>query len=166
MQSLTAELKSTKEELTGLVNSLHENETDAIPFEGSWTAGQLLEHLNKAVGPGILKGNVQSTDRPADEKVETIKNIFLDFTIKMTSPDFIEPRETVHDKNVLLASLTGKFDELINASETMNLQEECLNFEVPGMGKFTRMEWIYFQMVHTQRHLRQLKNIINVLHTK
>jgi hypothetical protein len=166
MQSLTAALKSTKEELTGLVNSLHENETDTIPFEGSWTAGQLLEHVNKAVGPEIIKGNVQSTDRPADEKVETIKSIFLDFTIKMISPDFIEPTETVHDKNVLLNSIAAKFDQLIIASETMNLQEECLDFEVPGMGKFTRLEWIYFYMVHSQRHLRQLKNIIKVLHTK
>ena len=166
MQSLTEELKTTKEELRGLVNSLNENETDTIPFEGSWTAGQLLEHLDKAVGPGILNGNVQPTDRPADEKVAMVKNIFLDFTTKFTSPDFIEPTETVHDKNVLLASLSGKFDELITASETMNLGEECLDFEVPGMGRFTRMEWIYFQMIHTQRHLHQLKNIIKVLHAK
>lgn len=166
MQSLTAELTTTKEELTGLVNTLHDNETDTIPFEGSWTAGQLLEHLDKAVGAGILKGNVQATGRPADEKVQAIKDIFLDFTIKMTAPDFIVPTETVHDKNVLLASLSRKLDELIAASETMNLQEECLDFELPGMGKFTRMEWIYFNMIHTQRHLRQLQNIVNVLHTK
>lgn len=166
MQSLTDELKATRADLISLVNAVSENDTDVIPFEGSWTAGQLLEHLDKAVSPEILNGKVQSADRPADQKVPEIKKIFLDFNIKFKSPGFIEPTEEVHDKNVLLDSLSGKFDALINAAGTMNLQEECLDFEVPGMGKFSRMEWISFYMIHTQRHLHQLRKIINALGSK
>lgn len=160
MQTLRENLEKTKDTLIGLVNALHENDTDRIPFEGSWTAGQLLEHVNKAVNPSILHGGTQHTDRLADEKVALVRKIFLDFDTKFQSPDFIVPTETVHDKNILLASLVSKFDELLEAVSTLELGLECTDFEVPGMGKFTRYEWIAFQQVHTQRHLQQLKNIL------
>ncbi|RYD82704.1 MAG: DinB family protein [Sphingobacteriales bacterium] len=163
MQNLTQELNATKAKLMELVNAIPADQTDSIPFEGSWTAGQLLEHVDKAVSPEILHGNVQATDRPADAKVEEVKKIFLDFSQKFTSPEFIEPTEQVHDKNVLLQSLQTKFDQLIQSVKTLNMGEECTDFEVPGMGKFTRYEWISFYMIHTQRHLHQLENIIKKL---
>ncbi len=136
---------------------------DKIPFEGSWTAGQLLEHVDKAVGADVLYGKTAKTGRVADEKVALIKSIFLNFDTKFKSPEFIEPREITHDKNILLNSLNKKFDQLVIAAETLDDTEECLDFELPGMGKLTRLEWINFQMIHTQRHLHQLKNIIDKL---
>lgn len=166
MQTLAEELSAVKAELTRLVNAVDPKDTDRIPFEGSWTAGQLLEHIDKSIGPKILSGNTVLVDRPADEKVALIKSIFLDFSTKFEAPDFIVPTETVHDKDVLLDSLVSKYDELIHAAQTMNLQEECQDFEVPGMGKFTRHEWIAFYIAHTQRHLHQLTNINTVLQGK
>ncbi|MBC7937048.1 MAG: DinB family protein [Rhizobacter sp.] len=166
MQALAEGLQSTKRELTDLIKTIDEKQVDTVPFEDSWTAGQLLEHIDKAVNPGLLKGNVQPTDRPADEKVAQVKKIFLDFNTKLKSPEFIEPREQAHDKNVLQQSLSEKFDELTDATNTLDLQQECVDFEVPGMGRFTRLEWISFYMIHTQRHIHQLKNIITKLQEK
>jgi len=166
MQTLSEELSATKARLISLVNSVGPKDTDRVPFEGSWTAGQVLEHIDKAVSPQVLTGNTAPVDRPADEKIALIKKIFLDFDAKYTAPEFIEPTAAVHDKDVLLDSLVKKFDELIHVTQTMNLQEECLDFEVPGMGRFTRLEWITFYMVHTQRHLHQLTNINAVLQGK
>ena len=166
MQTLAEELQSTKAELTGLIHRIDENKLDVVPFKDSWTAGQLLEHIDKAVSPGLLKGNVEAVNRPADEKVAQVKKIFLDFNTKMKSPEFIEPRENVHDKIVLERSIIQKFDELIDADKTLDLQQECVDFEVPGLGRFTRLEWISFYMIHTQRHIHQLKNIIKNLDEK
>ncbi len=166
MQTLPEELVAVKAELTNIVNSIDPKDTDRVPFEGSWTAGQVLEHVDKSVSPEVLSGNTTPVDRPANEKIALIKKIFLDFDAKYQSPDFIEPTASVHDKDALLDSLVAKFDALIHAAQTMNLQEECLDFEVPGMGKFTRFEWITFYMVHTQRHLHQLANINAALQEK
>lgn len=163
MELLVKELQETRLRLIELGNLIDDNKVDTVPFEGSWTAGQLLEHVDKAVNPSILVGNTQATDRPADEKVGTVKKIFLDFNVKFESPDFILPVEEVHDRKALIHSLSTKFDELIHAASTMNLAEECMDFEVPQMGKFTRLEWISFYMIHTQRHLHQLENIIDAL---
>lgn len=166
MQTLSEELSAVKAQLISLVNSIDPKDTDRVPFEGSWTAGQVLEHTDKAVSPQILSGNTAPVDRPADKKAGLIKKIFLDFDTKFKSPEFIEPTASVHDKDQLRDSLVSKFDALIHAAQTMNLEEECLDFEVPGMGKFTRLEWITFYMVHTQRHLQQLANINAVLQGK
>lgn len=159
MKILIAELEETKNELAAVASSIKDDAVDTIPFEGSWTAGQLLEHIDKSVSPGILNGNVKQADRAADEKVQMVKTIFLDFTKKFEAPGFIIPVETSHDKQALISKLSHKFDKLIAAAGTMNLAEECIDFEVPGMGAFTRMEWISFYMIHTQRHIHQLKNI-------
>ena len=50
-------------------------------------------------------------------------------------------------------------DKMIEAIKTLNLSETCTAFELPGFGEFTRAEWIYFAMYHTQRHTHQLKKI-------
>lgn len=159
MKTLIAQLEDTKNELAAVAASVKDDVVDSIPFEGSWTAGQLLEHIDKSVSPGILNGNVKQVDRTADEKVQTLRSIFLDFTKKFDAPDFIVPTETSHDKQALISKISHKFDKLISAAGTMNLSEECIDFEVPGLGPFTRLEWITFYMVHTQRHTHQLKNI-------
>ena len=165
MQALIKELEQTKDELINVVSSISNDKIDTIPFEGSWTAGQLLEHLCKGVSTGILRGNVQKVSRPADEKIAFVRSVFLDFTQKFNAPDFIVPVETTHNKAEQLSILTAKFDRLIEAVGTYDLTEECIDFAIPGFGNFTRMEWIAFHMIHTQRHLQQLKHIAAKLNT-
>ena len=41
----------------------------------------------------------------------------------------------------------------------LDLSATCLDFEMPGIGALTRLEWLWFYVWHTQRHLRQVKNI-------
>jgi hypothetical protein len=159
MKTLVEELEETKNELAAAAASIKDDVVDTVPFEGSWTAGQVLEHIDKSVSPGVLNGNVRQVDRAADEKVQTVRTIFLDFTKKFEAPGFIIPTETSHDKQALVSKLNHKFDKLAAAAGTMDLAEECLDFEVPGLGAFTRLEWIAFYMAHTQRHIHQLKNI-------
>ncbi len=166
MQALIDELTQTKEKLIAVVSSIPGDKTDLVPFEGSWTAGQVLEHLTKSVSTAVLRGNVQAVNRPADEKIAFVRSVFLDFTKKFGAPEFIIPSETKHNKEEQLAALTAKFDRLIAAVDSFDLTQECIDYAIPGFGNFTRMEWIAFHMIHTQRHLEQLKNIAEKLEEK
>jgi len=159
MLPIKQELQQTKEELIEVVSSIPDDLIDTIPFEGSWTAGQVLEHLCKSVSSRILQGTVQTVSRPADEKIAFVRSVFLDFTKKFNAPDFILPTDATHNKQEQLALLTGKFDRLIAALDSYNLAEECSDFAIPGFGNFTRLEWIAFHMLHTRRHTEQLKHI-------
>jgi hypothetical protein len=160
MTAVQTEILETKQDLMDAIYSFSEKNIDQVPFEGSWTAGQVMEHIDKAMGSAVLYGKTQKANRAPDEKLPQLKAIFLDFNSKMKSPDFILPTAGKHSKEALLNSLTQKLDTLLTASQTLDMNEECLDFEVPGFGKFTRLEWIWFYLVHTQRHTQQLKNML------
>lgn len=91
--------------------------------------------------------------------VAKIKADFLDFSTKMTSPDFVVPENIEYKKDDLLDSLAkvrSKFEKVIMTSD---LTKTCSGTKLPVYGALTRLEAIYFIIYHTQRHLHQLRNI-------
>jgi len=156
------DFEDTNLELLQLFSSFNQEQINAVPFEGSWTAGQLGEHLLKSdvLILKTLNGSMKQTERQPDEKIKIIKEMFLDFNTKMKSPDFNTPSNKAHDQEKLLNSLAEKRDQITKVINTKNLSETCESFAVPDLGEFTRLEWIYFDIYHKQRHTHQLKNIL------
>lgn len=164
--ALSTTIKDTMEELSRVFSSFTQQQIDVIPFEGSWTAGQVAEHIIKSIGnmTEFFNSNTAPTnDRPFDAHVATLQNIFLDFNTKMKSPEFILPEATEHDKTEILESFSNLKTEMTTAAETLDLTLTCKNFEMPGIGFLTRFEWLNFFVVHTQRHTHQLKKIYESL---
>lgn len=158
---LTA-LTKTTDELISLLTALSGEQLNQVPYTGSWTAGQLGDHLYKSYGiAAVLHGKTEPTSRPVEEKIGPIKDVFLNFEIKMQSPDFIVPGTGPFDKDILLAGLSDRINgikQFIEKEEDLTLT--CLDFELPNAGKLTRMEWVEFLTVHTVRHVHQLKKIV------
>lgn len=158
---LRAETARTFAGLYHLLGPLSEQQLNTVPFPGSWTAGQVTEHIIKSAsglnhvcnGPGI------DTDRPKDEKVAPIKALFLDFSVKFQSPDFIVPGDGPHQKTALVATLQQIEQEIGNIIATQDLNPECALFELPGFGRLTKYELLHFVLIHAQRHTHQLENI-------
>jgi len=136
-----------------------------VPFEGSWTAGQLAEHLLMANGGflQVINGPVTETDKPADLMVGQIKTDFLNFNVKFESPKEIRPEEKVYDKSLQLERLRQIRKGISDSIAGLDLTKTCTSFELPVYGYLTRLEAVYFVIYHTQRHLHQLKNIYNKL---
>ncbi len=155
-------------ELLQTLSSITQQQLNTVPFQGSWTAGQLAEHLilSNSGFAQIINGPVKETERAPDEKVKTIKANFLDFTAKAESPDFVKPKNIGHKKEELLHSLQDIKATIKEAIQTLDLSKTCLAFEIPVYGFLTRLEAMHFVIYHTQRHLQQLKNIVKVLNNK
>jgi hypothetical protein len=85
--------------------------------------------------------------------------MFLDFSIKMKSPDFILPSDKPLDKEQLINGIKNQSKEILNAMQANDPTEVCTGFEIPGFGPFTRLEWLYFITYHTQRHVWQLERM-------
>ncbi|RYU90296.1 DinB family protein [Mucilaginibacter terrigena] len=152
----------TTDELIELLAPLSDEQLNKVPFEDSWTAGQVGDHVTRSYDAGaVLNGNVKAADRAPDEKSAEVSKLFLDYTIKMESPKEILPTNDVINKDNLLASLKARIADLREVIINKDLTEICLDFAIPGFGEFTRMEWIGFFTVHTQRHIHQLKTIIS-----
>jgi DinB superfamily len=162
---ILSDVNGNMAELLQLISSLNNEQLNMIPFEGSWTAGQLATHVLMSCSGFVqmLNGPVKETNRAPDEGIEKIKSSFLDFSTKMKSPAFVVPPDTASDKEDLLHSLKDQWSGIDQAIETLELEKTCLAFELPGLGFLTRLEAIYFVNYHTQRHIHQLKNICKKL---
>jgi hypothetical protein len=162
---LFAEITNTKSELLKTLELFDQENINTVPFEGSWTGGQVAEHVLKSLSGALqnITGPVRSTERNPEENVKQLGDIFLNMDIKMQSPDFIIPSNDPKDKKALVSALTSALDGIKTVTITEDLSATCTGFEMPVLGPLTRVEWISFSSFHTRRHTNQLKNIINHL---
>jgi hypothetical protein len=163
--ALSNEITDTKNKLLKALDLFDRDNINAVPFDGSWTGGQVAEHVLKSLS-GVLQnvtGPVKPTERNPAEYVKPLGDIFLNMDIKMKSPDFILPSIDPKEKSSLAASLGTALDGIKTVAIAEDLSATCTGFEMPTLGALTRLEWISFASFHTKRHTRQLKNIINHL---
>lgn len=160
-QELKTDFQSGSKALLDSLTSFSHEDFNKLPFEGSWTAGQVAEHLFKSLSgiPGLLRGRTMPSNRNSFEKTDAIREIFLDFTTRMESPEFILPTDIPKDPGVLIKSFEGVFKDLEQLMQDADLTMICLDFPFPGLGEFTGWEWICFAACHTKRHTRQINNI-------
>jgi len=158
-------IAEAKQEFLKALDRFDQDNINTIPFEGSWTGGQVAEHILKSVS-GILEtvnGPTKSTERNAEEFVKPLGDAFLNMDIKFKSPDFIIPSDSPKDKTSLYASLAKTFDGIEEAAGKDDLTETCTSFEMPTIGLLTKTEWIQFAGFHTRRHAHQLRKIADNL---
>lgn len=162
-KDLLAQIDSTETALLDVYEQLSQQQLNTVPYEGSWTPGQLSEHLEKACSVGTLYGHTADTGRDPAAMVEPLKKLFLDFSIKMQSPDFIYPQGDHYEKEEVIRTLKSRWTDIRKAAATLDLTKTCLDFELPTFGALTRFEWLSFLVIHTQRHLHQLRKMQQAL---
>ena len=164
-KDILIEMEETANRFLRAISAFPQEQFNSIPFENSWTAAQVSDHILKSVSgvQEMLYTPTIPTDRPPERKAEAIKAMFLDFETKMKSPEFVLPGNSPMEKEKLLDALEEIMAKMIEAIKTLNISETCTVFELPGFGEFTRAEWTWFAIYHTQRHTHQLKNIYEIL---
>ena len=160
-REMLQQFENATTEYINVVSSFSQEEINTIPYEGCWSAAQVTDHLFKSDN-GILKAlyaETKSTDREPDENIPGIKAVFLDFTTKLKSPDFIIPDNVTHDKDSLISAFKSVRELLGKAIKTLDLSAVC---SMPVLGELTRLELIAFVIFHTQRHTHQVLKIGNL----
>ncbi|WP_099365222.1 DinB family protein [Sphingobacterium sp. 1.A.4] len=168
MEATTTKFQQTIKELTEILEAFSTEQLNKIPFPNSWTAGQVGDHLLKSYGSWkIFKGETEFADRPYDESCKTLSDLFLNFNIKLIAEhsDAIYPSEGYIEKENLVLNIQTVSDRIISFSSRNDLRVLCLDFEFPTLGHMTRFEWLHFYVVHTQRHIKQLTKIFNILNS-
>ncbi len=158
--ALQQQLQQTAHTLTSIIKAFNAHTFNQSTEVSGWTAGQVTDHVTKACDiAALLEGNVKPADRDPDALSEGIANMFLDFTIKMESPDFIIPGNGPFDPQQSADTLNQIWQALQQKATELDLSLLCLDFEMPVNGALTRQEWLSFIVVHTQRHIHQLRKI-------
>ena len=164
-KELFASLDDAASEFLQLIVSLSDKQINTIPFKDSWTAGQLAEHVTKS-NTGIAKAlNIEGkpTDRNPGEREQELKEMFLDFTIKFQSSEFLLPTKDIYNKETVIADLKRSLERLKEESDKATLSE-AINH--PAFGEITKLELLHFVKFHIQRHLHQQKKIVQIVKNK
>jgi len=159
---LFRQLDETTTLLLKLIESTAEKFIHVIPFANSWTVAQLASHVTKSI-KGIaqaLEMPGQQSVRSADERVQELKKMFLDFNIKFQSPEFILPTITIHSKKEVIKKVEEAVEQLKAMRSKADLTEVI---NLPAFGEITKFELLNFVVFHTQRHIHQLKTMLNYL---
>ncbi|MCH5688887.1 DinB family protein [Niabella sp. W65] len=155
---LSQDISTVFDEVTDVLNEIPQDLFDRVPFEDSWTIGQVAEHI-AICSRGIPDSHVKEAERPYNENEEALKSIFLDMSQKAKAAPAVTPHLPPHQKEELLEKIKANKTLLTNTINNKELLQLCLDMEFPFMGYLTRYEWLRFVQVHTQRHLNQIKNI-------
>jgi len=151
---------SVSAELLKIVPSTGDEQLNAAPATGGWSLGQIADHLLKSYASvRVMNGNTKPTERAPDEKVQGVKELFLDNSIKMTAPVGVLPSAGPINKAGLIEGLEKRISQMKEVLINKDLSLTCIDFEIPGYGEFTRLEWMCFNIFHTQRHLRQMNKM-------
>jgi hypothetical protein len=157
-KNLVFEITESSDEFIHTLSRFNNEQLNTIPFAGSWTAGQVADHIRKATD-GLPDANTKPPERDPELYVQTLQSLFLDFTVKYESPEFIVPDNGPFDIASQLKQLEQVKIKNANIAREKELDHLCLDFEMPGLGHLTRYEWLKFIVAHTKRHAYQLKNI-------
>nr|WP_199157948.1 DinB family protein [Pedobacter sp. ASV2] len=165
MEKVSKEVNEALTALQTLFSNFNDHQFNVIPFDGSWTAGQIAKHMVLVNGGfmDMINGPVAETSRPADQIVPQIKADFENFNIRMEAPDIIVPPFKDYDKQRLMEKLDQIRQGIIQAVDKLDLTKTTTAWELPGYGYLTRLEAAYFVAYHAKRHNRQLTNIYNKL---
>ncbi|HUZ61986.1 MAG TPA: SRPBCC domain-containing protein [Hanamia sp.] len=164
---ISVEFGKTSDELIQLIVSTNEDHFNEIPFEGSWSAAQVGDHLLKSYGlvEVLSDGPVKQTERLPEKEIEQVKKIFLDFNAKYKSAETLLPTNESIEKEKLLSGLQKRISQIKEVIQTKDLTETCVGLPFNGIGELTRIEWLHVILFHTQRHIHQMKNILRSLQT-
>ena len=161
-KELATQLDTAFQELEELIHSFMEPLINEVPFEGSWTPGQVADHILKSQKGvlQVLNGKTEVANRKPDEYVHGLKDVFMDFSTKMKSPDFVLPANQPLDKSKLLERVTTARKGWEEAMK-LDLTLICLDAILPGSPPMTRLEWSSFVLFHTKRHNNQLARMLD-----
>jgi PhnB protein len=161
-KDLFASLDETTSSFLQIISSFSEEEINTIPYQNSWTAAQVAEHVTLSMESMIqsLTAEGKPTLRNIEEGVPKLKEIFLDFTTKLQSPKFILPTKDTYIKDRAISNFRNAAAQLNDLRNKIDLSE-TIHHNI--FGDVTKLEILHFVVYHTQRHTHQVKKIYKAI---
>ncbi len=133
--------------------------------ENRWSMAQVADHITKSNFSIAKALQVKGTpiNRSSTERVEELKNVFLDFDKKFKSPEFILPETKKFKKDELIEKFNASIKEIKKQAAGTELSE-MINHK--AFGDITKIEILHFILFHLIRHTRQLTNTANLITSK
>ena len=166
-EKLIEEMRITGRALADALAPFRTGNFNRVPFPGSWTAGQVAEHVLKAESgmEDLLTAETHPAGRDPEQFIPMIRESFLDLTKKYKSAPGIMPSEAPKDWDDITRRLDDNRQRVARllADADLDLGQCCELAAFPGVGLLTGYEWLCVMNTHTLRHVQQLHRIREII---
>jgi len=158
---LLSDLEKSTQSLLEQLSRFNTENFNYKPSDTEWSAAQVAEHLLilETLANKIMRGESIATNRPADSKTIMIKLAMEDINTKRPAPEMVQPSHNFKDAEQIKNQFIKQRELLKQVIDTTDITEACINGKHPALGTLTKLEWIYFIVHHTQRHLHQMMRL-------
>lgn len=155
-------LKQNTKDIVDFVTAIDTDKIPMNPPSGKWSIIQICDHL-VSVDYGVYsmmasKGIPAAADRTS--LLPRIEAIAMDRTKKAVAPPQLSPKgktDTVEKFATKYPNVRGK---TIASIESKDLSRVCDVFPHFVFGHMTYEEWLRFSMLHADRHILQMKEVL------
>ena len=164
--TIKTELERTAKLVESTAQSIPEAQWGAAPGPDRWSAAQILEHIIITEGLVVKvlprKGR-PCNDREPDARVANIRDIFNNDGLKLTAYGPIVPGPEPRAMSEQLAIFNQQRQEMLKITDHHDLTEKVRLVKHPKFGELTRGEWLWFYILHSERHARQMQRLLSEL---
>lgn len=152
-------MKEVRGELLNEVESVSEEKFHQKPEDGSWSVGQLVDHLQKI--ENVLTETFKQIAPSAEDRKAEEKNleIVTDRSYKKAAPESVAPGEEPINREEVLMALTEARRDLMAYVDMLDFDLSAKSLKHPVMGELSVKQWVEFIGYHEERHLDQLREI-------
>ncbi|MEQ9091626.1 MAG: DinB family protein [Balneola sp.] len=161
--SLAEEYQSNTESFIKFIENLSDDIFNKKPDKNTWSAAENVEHIIRSEFGTARLFNASTEKGPSrntEERIQKIESLFRDRTKKLQAFGVVLPTDSDKDKSELLEKFKTSRTQVIELIKVQDPDEICTRFEHPLFGFMTRREWIHFNMVHSNRHIDQIQELV------
>jgi hypothetical protein len=131
------------------------------PPDNGWSGAQICEHLLilDRIANKVISGETIESTRPSDEKLGLIRSVMLDIENRRVAPERVQPVSAIKDRKLLIDALNAERKRMREMIQTLDITQACISGKHPALGTLTILEWVYFIIYHTERHIGQLQRL-------
>lgn len=122
--------------------------------DGGWSVGEIGNHIIKSTQSNF--GTTKKTDRPYDQNASSIKELFLNFQLKLPAAPALQPEANNYKVTDLYNALDANLEAVIKMIDQDDLTDICVDIPLPVWGALTKYEWLVLMENHIIRHTNQV----------
>lgn len=170
LAEIAEKLEESRSALLESVDALSQEELDARPAEGAWSAGEVLHHLT-FIERGItrLLSGALGRDLPPDPDpdasvVACAAHLPVeDRSIRVQAPEFVLPTHGL-PREQLLDTLAKTRATLLEKAEALGRYDlRGVTHPHPRFGPLDLYQWLLVTAMHERRHTAQIREIRETL---
>ncbi|MFY0698261.1 MAG: DinB family protein [Balneola sp.] len=161
--NLVEEYQSNTETFIKFIENISDDIFNKKPDRNTWSAAENVEHIIRSEFGTARLFNASTEKDPSrntERNIQKIRSQFRDRTKKLQAFGVVLPTNSDKDKDELLEKFKTSRTQVIELIKIQDPDEICTRFEHPLFGFMTRREWIHFNIVHTNRHIDQIKELV------